>query len=109
MTMQILTAADMAETDRRTSQAFGISISTLMENAGTAVAQFALRQYPEARRVLLLCGKGNNGGDGLVAARILTEHGRQVTVALLGQDTDLKGEAAEALHRLAEERPGRWR
>jgi len=100
MTMQILTAADMAETDRRTSQAFGISVSTLMENAGTAVAQFALRQYPEARRVLLLCGKGNNGGDGLVAARILTEHGRQVTVALLGQDTDLKGEAAEALHRL---------
>jgi hydroxyethylthiazole kinase-like uncharacterized protein yjeF len=97
MTMKILTAADMAETDRRTSQAFGISISALMENAGGAVAQFCVCQYPHAQRVLLLCGKGNNGGDGLVAARILSEHGRQVTVALLGQETDLKGEAAAAL------------
>ncbi|HEX4651673.1 MAG TPA: NAD(P)H-hydrate dehydratase [Granulicella sp.] len=100
MTMQILTAADMAETDRRTSQAFGISISTLMENAGTAVAEFSARQYPKAQRVLVLCGKGNNGGDGLVAARILAGLGRQVTVALLGQETDLKGEAAAALYRL---------
>jgi ADP-dependent NAD(P)H-hydrate dehydratase / NAD(P)H-hydrate epimerase len=102
MTMQILTAADMAETDRRTWQAFGISLATLMENAGTAVAWFILRQYPdsEARRVLVLCGKGNNGGDGLVAARVLAEHGRQITVALLGQEADLKGEAATALARL---------
>jgi ADP-dependent NAD(P)H-hydrate dehydratase / NAD(P)H-hydrate epimerase len=100
MTMQILTAADMAETDRRTSQAFGISISTLMENAGTAVAEFSARQYPHAARILVLAGKGNNGGDGLVAARILVALGRQVTVALLGQETDLKGEAAAALHRL---------
>src|SRR5271163_4894220 len=100
MTMQILTAADMAETDRRTSQAFGISISTLMENAGTAVADFSARQYPEAQRVLVLCGKGNNGGDGLVAARILAGLGRSVTVALLGHEADLKGEAAVALFRL---------
>jgi len=98
--MQILTAADMAETDRRTSQAFGISISTLMENAGTAVAEFSARQYPHVARILVLAGKGNNGGDGLVAARILAALGRQVTVALLGQETDLKGEAAAALHRL---------
>jgi ADP-dependent NAD(P)H-hydrate dehydratase / NAD(P)H-hydrate epimerase len=100
MTMQILTAADMAETDRRTSQAFGISISTLMENAGTAVAEFCVRQYPKAKRILVLAGKGNNGGDGLVAARILAALGRQVTVALLGQEADLKGEAAAALYRL---------
>jgi hydroxyethylthiazole kinase-like uncharacterized protein yjeF len=100
MTMQILTAADMAETDRRTSQAFGISISTLMENAGTAVADFSARQYPHAARILVLAGKGNNGGDGLVAARILAGLGRQVTVGLLGQEADLKGEAAAALYRL---------
>jgi ADP-dependent NAD(P)H-hydrate dehydratase / NAD(P)H-hydrate epimerase len=100
MTMQILTAADMAETDRRTWQAFGISLATLMENAGTAVARFILRQYPDARCILVLCGKGNNGGDGLVAARILAEQGRPVTVALLGQEADLKGEAALALARL---------
>src|ERR1700731_1281486 len=104
MTMQILTAADMAETDRRTWQAFGISLATLMENAGTAVAWFILRQYPDshsdARRVLVLCGKGNNGGGGPVAPRVLAEHGRQVTVVLLGQEADLKGEAATALARL---------
>jgi NAD(P)H-hydrate epimerase len=100
--MQILTAADMAETDRRTVQAFGISIATLMENAGAAVARFVLLQYPESEttRILVLCGKGNNGGDGLVAARILAEHGRPVTVALLGLETDLKNEAATALARL---------
>jgi len=71
-----------------------------MENAGTAVAEFSARQYPHAARILVLAGKGNNGGDGLVAARILAALGRQVTVALLGQETDLKGEAAAALYRL---------
>jgi NAD(P)H-hydrate epimerase len=100
MSMQILTAADMAETDRRTWQAFNVSIATLMENAGTVVAEFSARQYPQAFRVLVLAGKGNNGGDGLVAARVLAEHGRQVTVALLGLETDLKNEAATALQRL---------
>jgi ADP-dependent NAD(P)H-hydrate dehydratase / NAD(P)H-hydrate epimerase len=102
MTMQILTAADMAETDRRTWQAFNVSIATLMENAGAAVARFVLLEYPESEttRILVLAGKGNNGGDGLVAARILAEHGRSVTVALLGLETDLKNEAATALARL---------
>jgi ADP-dependent NAD(P)H-hydrate dehydratase / NAD(P)H-hydrate epimerase len=123
--MKILTAAEMAETDRRTVQDFGIPLATLMENAGTAVARFTERQYPHAQRILILCGKGNNGGDGLVAARVLatsprqtispgqtTSPGqtispgqtasppRQITVALLASASDLKGEAAAALARL---------
>ena len=98
--MKILSAADMAATDRRTVEACGISIATLMENAGSAVARFTLRQYPSAQRVLVLCVKGNNGGDGLVAARILAQSGRDVTIVLLANESDLKGEAAGALARL---------
>jgi ADP-dependent NAD(P)H-hydrate dehydratase / NAD(P)H-hydrate epimerase len=73
-----------------------------MENAGQRVVEFLEREYaPLAKqRIVVVCGKGNNGGDGLVAARILAALGRQVTVALLGQETDLKGEAAAALFRL---------
>lgn len=93
--LPILTAADMAETDRRTV-AGGVPMSTLMENAGTAVARFVQRQYPAAKRILILCGKGNNGGDGLVAARLLAATWKHVAVALLGSESDLKGEPAAA-------------
>ncbi len=72
-----------------------------MENAGTAVAQFCLRQYPAAERVVVLCGKGNNGGDGFVAARVLAEAGVGVRVLLLGRRDEVKGEAAEALQQAA--------
>ena len=67
--MEILTAAEMRETDRRTAEEFGVSRDELMERAGAAVARFCLTQYEGAERVTVLCGKGNNGGDGLVAAR----------------------------------------
>jgi ADP-dependent NAD(P)H-hydrate dehydratase / NAD(P)H-hydrate epimerase len=104
--MEILTAAEMATTDRRTVEGFGIPMATLMENAGTAVARFCLAQYAAAQRVAVLCGKGNNGGDGLVAARVLAVAGRDVKVLLLGSAADLKGEAAVALRALEEEAPG---
>jgi NAD(P)H-hydrate epimerase len=101
----ILTAADMAETDRRTI-ASGISIDTLMENAGTAVARFIERHYPTAINILILCGKGNNGGDGLVAARALaTNSRRQITLGLLSDPSDLKGPPAKAYADLISERP----
>ena len=73
--MEILTAAEMAVVDRRTAEEFGVPVAELMENAGAAVARFCLRQYPAAKRVVVFCGKGNNGGDGLVAARVLAEAG----------------------------------
>jgi NAD(P)H-hydrate epimerase len=98
--MQILTAAEMGEADRRTAERFGVSMAELMENAGTAVARFCLRQCPGAKRVVVLCGKGNNGGDGMVAARVLAGAGRAVTVLLLGWEDDVRGEAAKALARM---------
>ena len=104
--MQILTSAEMAATDRRTAQNFGVPLSRLMENAGAAVARFCLRQYPRAKRVVVLCGKGNNGGDGMVAARVLAEAGTSVTVLLLGRREEVKGDAAEVLRRLSTETTG---
>ena len=104
--IKIVTAAEMAEVDRRTGAEAGISLGTLMEAAGSAVARFCMRQYPGARRVTVLCGKGNNGGDGLVAARVLAGAGWSVRVVLLGRPEEVKGMAAEALARLREEMPG---
>lgn len=101
--MKILTAAEMGAADRRTVEQSGIALGTLMEAAGGAVAAFCLRRYAAASTVTVLCGKGNNGGDGLVAARMLAGAGKTVQVALLGLRSDLKGEAAEALARLLAE------
>src|SRR5689334_20224708 len=98
--MRVLTAEEMGQTDRRTVEEFGVSFGALMEAAGGAVARFASRHYPRARRVVALCGKGNNGGDGLVAARVLAGTGVTVEVILLGRTDELKGQAAEVLLRL---------
>jgi hydroxyethylthiazole kinase-like uncharacterized protein yjeF len=101
--MRVLTAAEMGETDRRTVEEFGVAFGALMEEAGDAVARFARRQYPAARRVVALCGKGNNGGDGMVAARVLAAAGLEVEVILLGRMDEVKGQAAVALSRLRQE------
>ena len=98
--MKILTAAEMSATDRATSERFGIPFGQLMENAGTAVAEFVLQQYPEAETALILAGTGNNGGDGFVAARVLIENGIDVQVLLLGDEAKLKDDAATAFHAL---------
>lgn len=95
--MKIVTAAEMRDIDRLTTERAGVPSLTLMENAGTAVAA-AVMSFPG--RVLVVCGKGNNGGDGLVAARKLHEAGREVQVVLLAQPPDVKGDAAEMLRRL---------
>ncbi len=94
--MQMVTAAEMAAIDQRTVTEFGVPFEQLMENAGRAVADFLCRQYPKARRVAVLCGTGNNGGDGLVAARHLAISGLQVDVFLVGKAEKLKGAAASA-------------
>ena len=98
--MKVLTAEEMREVDKTTSERFGVSSSTLMENAGAAVAGFVLGEFPAHRRIAVLCGKGNNGGDGLVAARHLADAGRNVTVLLLGDPADIKGDAREAFVKL---------
>lgn len=101
--MKILTAAEMGAVDRRTAAEFGVPLDELMERAGSAVAGFCLRRYRAARRVTVFCGKGNNGGDGLVTARVLAHAGLMVRVILLGQMDEIKGEAATALRRLRDE------
>jgi hydroxyethylthiazole kinase-like uncharacterized protein yjeF len=98
--MKIVTAAEMREIDRATSQRFGVPSLTLMENAGTAVAEFVLSQYPSAERIGVICGKGNNGGDGFVAARKLQAAGRGVRVVLLAEPSELRGDAAEMFRKL---------
>jgi hydroxyethylthiazole kinase-like uncharacterized protein yjeF len=98
--MKILTAEEMGATDRRTVDEVGVSLETLMEGAGRAVAAFCLRQYGSESRTVVLCGRGNNGGDGFVAARVLAQAGWLVRIVLLGRMDELKGEAAAALGRL---------
>src|ERR1035438_3162207 len=98
--MKIVSAAEMRVIDRATSERFGVPSLTLMENAGSAVARFVLTDYPQAERIGIVCGKGNNGGDGFVAARKLTEAGRAVRVLLLCDPTELRGDAAIMFERM---------
>ena len=94
--MQIVSAAEMAAADRRSVEQ-GVSIETLMGHAGAAVARFTGRHAPPAGLIVALCGKGNNGGDGMVAAAELARAGRTVRVVLLGAATELKSPVGEAL------------
>jgi NAD(P)H-hydrate epimerase len=98
--MKIVSAAEMREIDRVTSERFGVASLTLMENAGSAVADFVLQNYPDATRISVVCGKGNNGGDGFVGARKLREASREVAVILLADPSDLRGDAAEMFKRM---------
>lgn len=92
--MKIVTAQEMRAIDRATTERFGIPSLTLMENAGSAVADCILSHHATARRIVVFCGKGNNGGDGFVAARKLHQEGRTVEVILLADPADLRGDAA---------------
>jgi hydroxyethylthiazole kinase-like uncharacterized protein yjeF len=98
--MKIVTAKEMHEIDRVTSERFGVPSLTLMENAGAAVAEFVASQYPSAKRIGIVCGKGNNGGDGFVAARKLYQAGKDVQVLLLAERSELRGDAAEMFTKL---------
>jgi hydroxyethylthiazole kinase-like uncharacterized protein yjeF len=101
--MKILTAEEMAAADRRTVEEFGVPLELLMESAGRGVAAFCMRQFGAVSPVVVLCGKGNNGGDGFVAARALAQAGQTVRVVLLGRMDEVRGEAATALKRLRTE------
>jgi hydroxyethylthiazole kinase-like uncharacterized protein yjeF len=94
--IELLTTAEMSEADRL-AIAGGVSGATLMENAGRAVAD-RVATLP-GRRVVVVAGPGNNGGDGFVAARLLAERGYTVRVSLVGDRGRLKGDAARAAER----------
>ena len=91
----LLTPDAMSRVDR-VAAASGISSYGLMEKAGQAVAAAALRHFPGALRYVALCGPGNNGGDGYVAARALQQAGADVQLFHLGDPQRLKGDAARA-------------
>jgi NAD(P)H-hydrate epimerase len=92
MKSEILTVEQSFAADRYAAKN-GVPFLTLMENAGRAVADEAVKRW-SPRKTLVLCGPGNNGGDGLVAARYLKKYGWEVRVAVLGSRANLKGDVA---------------
>jgi NAD(P)H-hydrate epimerase len=79
--------------DRASTERFGVPSLTLMENADSAVADYVLARHAAAHSIVIFCGKGNNGGDGFVAARRLYREGRKVQVILLASPSELRGDA----------------
>ena len=99
--MKVLTAAQMREADRLTTERYGIPSLELMENAGTAISEFLREKFADItrRKILALCGKGNNGGDGLVVARHLKDFGSAAVVLLFANPGSVEGDAAANLKR----------
>jgi ADP-dependent NAD(P)H-hydrate dehydratase / NAD(P)H-hydrate epimerase len=98
LTTELLTTAEMAQADRLTI-AGGIAGIELMENAGRAVADHVSSRHPPGTRIAVVAGPGNNGGDGLVAGRLLRERGYRVRMLLVGDIGRLRGDAQEAAQR----------
>jgi NAD(P)H-hydrate epimerase len=93
MKIPTLTTEQMVEVDRLMIEEYGILLIQMMENAGRNLAEQAWRMMggePSGRRVVVLCGKGNNGGGGMVAARHLHNRGAEVSVKLAGDPARLK-------------------
>src|SRR6267154_3881415 len=93
--MRVLNAAQMREADRRTIDEIGIPSLVLMENAGRqgVAAMEAIYADLLERQVAVLCGRGNNGGDGFVVARTLAQRGVDVSVFVIGQVSEIRGDA----------------
>src|SRR2546423_12203450 len=93
--MRVLNAAQMREADRRTTEEIGIPSLVLMENAGRQAVAAIEAMYSDIheRQVAVLCGRGNNGGDGFVIARTLAQRGVDVSVFLIGRVSDVRGDA----------------
>jgi NAD(P)H-hydrate epimerase len=92
--MNTLTRAQVRELDRRAIEEFGVPGIVLMENAGRGAAEVLMRLNPERKRVMIFCGKGNNGGDGFVISRHLDNHGWPVDVIQCAPRVELTGDAA---------------
>src|ERR1700722_914265 len=99
--MKVLTAAQMREADRLTTERYAIPSAELMENAGTAIAEFLREKIKDiaSRKILVLCGKGNNGGDGMVVARHLKNFGFAAVVFLFANPGSVEGDAAANMKR----------
>ena len=97
--LPVLDNEAMREADRHTIEDLGVPSLTLMENAATGVAEALRKGFPEARRILILCGRGNNGGDGLAAARLLAGDDLEIKVLLFADPQALSPDAAENFQR----------
>lgn len=93
--MRLITASEMREMDRLTIEEAGIPGVVLMENAAGSAAEIFLEHFnpPPDSLIYIICGKGNNGGDGFVIARYLHESGMNVSVAITGERSSIKGDA----------------
>jgi len=100
--MHIVNAAQMRELDHSTINTIGIPGIVLMENAGRGTADYILRTFPDTakRKIVVLCGRGNNGGDGFVIARCLLAVGAPVSTILLAENSCIKGDARTNLDAL---------
>ena len=100
--MRVLNSQQMREADRRTIEERGVPSAVLMENAGRQVVVAMDAAYPQlaSMRVAVLCGRGNNGGDGFVVARMLHDRRVDVAVYLMGRCADVQGDARVMLERL---------
>ncbi|MGI8802194.1 MAG: NAD(P)H-hydrate dehydratase [Solirubrobacteraceae bacterium] len=99
-------AAQMRSIDAWATGPGGVPSLELMERAGTRLARLAAELAPDGQ-IAVFCGKGNNGGDGLVAARVLREEGRSVELICAGDPAELAEDAAANLARLPGDPPGR--
>ena len=90
--IELLTPTEMATADRITIES-GTPGIELMENAGRGVAEVVTKFSPNSKRIIVLAGPGNNGGDGFVAARVLKGQGYAVEVGLLDLPKNIKGDA----------------
>ena len=95
-TMKILTSKQMQGIDKKAIEKMGIIGPILMENAGIRITDEILEKFPRIRdeKVVIVAGKGNNGGDGFVVARHLSNRGCQPVVLLLASKRALIGDAA---------------
>ena len=101
--MKILTAEQMQKIDRLSTERYGVPSLRLMEKAGRGVVEFLVKRFDplEQQRIVILCGRGNNGGDGLVVARMLRDQGLKPRVLLFADPGKVQGDAAVNLERLA--------
>src|SRR4051812_11931056 len=93
--MRVLNSSQMREADRRTIDDIGIPSLVLMENAGRQVVAAMEAMFPDLseRQIGVLCGLGNNGGDGFVVARTLLQRNIDVAVFLIGRVADVRNDA----------------
>jgi len=101
--LRVVTSVELTTIEEKAEASYGLDAGLLMERAGAAVAEEAARMASERARVLIVCGKGNNGGDGFVAARLLSEAGFKITVAALAPRETLAPLAKAAYEKMPPE------